>query len=186
MAALKSIWLPPHTHLSFNIRESNVDCWANYVQKCHDQSNDASDGAEMKLSATAATAAAAPARWGKLSRCKIVLCPVLTQHNLRASIPSHILNRQAIIRYVPTDLFNDEIFIKLTSPSHIKLLKVERINRRIINDDKSTALAPFKSILLTFEDQNLPSHVFLFYVRYEISVIFPKLKCALTALGLVT
>ena len=85
----------------------------------------------------------------------IVLSPILPQHNLRASIPSHRLNRQAIIRDVPSDLTPDEIFSNLCSPSH-KLLKVDRLNRKIVKSDKSTELVPSNSILLTFDGQNLP------------------------------
>ena len=105
----------------------------------------------------------------------IVLSPVLPQHNLRASISTHRLNRQAIIRDVPSDLSRDEIIFNLCSLSH-KLLKVDRLNRKIIKSDKSTELVPSNSALLTFDGQNLPSHVYIFYVTYEVNVYVPQTK----------
>ena len=82
-------------------------------------------------------------------------------HNLRFSIPSHCLNRQAVIRDIPLNL-SEAVILNELSASYPNISKAERLNRRITSEDSSTSLVPFKSIRLTFEGQNLPDHIYLF------------------------
>ncbi|XP_070169699.1 uncharacterized protein [Polyergus mexicanus] len=96
--------------------------------------------------------------------------PILNANNLIAYIPSYRVSRQGIIRNVPLDLTKSTI--KEEIDFSVGINSVRRLNRKVI--DPSTRLvsyAPSKSIAITFEGQNIPQSLYLYMVRYEVSLL---------------
>ncbi|OXU26991.1 hypothetical protein TSAR_006854 [Trichomalopsis sarcophagae] len=116
----------------------------------------------------------------RLSANSLLLDPSFKEQNLRFSVPLNRLNRQAITRDVPTDISDDVILQEFqaasSSSTSFKVIKAERLNRRITLQENTTKLVPSKTIRLTFEGQHLPSFINLFYVRYPIHVYIQPVK----------
>ena len=112
----------------------------------------------------------------RTSANKLLNKPCFIEANIKASIPAHKLNRQAIIRDVPLDFSEEEILNFLQSS--IPILGVRRLNRKLLSKDAANKaeLLPTRTILLTFNGQSLPNDVFLFLVRYNLEVYVPPTK----------
>ena len=93
---------------------------------------------------------------------KLIYDPLFEAHNLRYSIPAHHVTRQALMKMFPWILM--KILIKELSLTK-EFIKAQRLKRRVTSTDSSTHLTPSKTILLTFDYQNCPSDINLFYVR---------------------
>lgn len=106
--------------------------------------------------------------------------PLLNQHNLSAYIPRHKITCQAVIRGVST--FYPESEILKDIQSSIKVLAVRRLNRRstIINEIGKNEITyiPTGTIVLTFYGSIPPSHVSIYYCKFETSIyIQPVIQC---------
>ena len=112
----------------------------------------------------------------RISPNKLLNNPCFTEANLKASIPAHKLNRQAIIRGVPVEYAEEEILNYLQS--FVPILGVRRLNRKVLSKDavNKAELIPTRTILLTYNSQSLPSDVFIFLVRYNLEVYVPPTK----------
>lgn len=87
-----------------------------------------------------------------------------------ALIPQVYLTRTAILRDVDVDIdgvfiSDEEIFNNLDC-GNFKLLKVERLNRKVMIDSNATYV-PSTSVKLMFDGQDMPTHVFLWYTRLK-------------------
>ena len=112
----------------------------------------------------------------RTSANKLLNNPCFIEANIKASIPTHKLNRQAIIRDDPLDFSEEEILNYLQSS--IPILGVRRLNRKLLSKDaaNNAELLPTRTILLIFNGQSLPNDVFLFLVRYNLEVYVPPTK----------
>lgn len=108
----------------------------------------------------------------RISANKLKSDTSFAQSNLRFSIPYFRLNRQGIIREVPSDLDTDELQREIVCPDDIKTLNVQRLNRRSPTDDSK--LIPTSTILLTFLGQYKPHYVFLYYANYQVDTYTPS------------
>ena len=68
------------------------------------------------------------------------------------------------------------IFEELSSNPSLYISKTKRLDRRITLHDSSSKLILSKTVRLTFDNQQLPSHINLFYVRYPVHIYVPLAK----------
>lgn len=86
-----------------------------------------------------------------------------------AFIPQVYLTRTAIMRDVDVEvdgemITEEEIFNNIDC-GQFKLIKVQRLNRKVMNDDSKPTFVPSTSVKLVFDGQDMPSHVYLWYTR---------------------
>ncbi|KAI5698596.1 hypothetical protein M8J75_006073 [Diaphorina citri] len=87
-----------------------------------------------------------------------------------AFIPQVYLTRAAILRDVDVEvdgepITDEEIFNHLDC-GNFKLLKVQRLNRKVMIESKATYV-PSTSVKLVFDGQDMPTHVYLWYTRLQ-------------------
>jgi hypothetical protein len=102
----------------------------------------------------------------------------LKANKYKAFIPSFNLIRMGLVRGVPTDWSEEEIIENMTVPIGCgKIIKVRRLKRKQIVDDKSQFI-PIQTVVLTFDGQVLPKRVFLFYNSLPVDLyIYPTIQC---------
>ncbi|XP_019889478.1 uncharacterized protein LOC105286184 isoform X3 [Ooceraea biroi] len=103
--------------------------------------------------------------------------PELTKLKLKAYIPEFKVLRSGIIKDVPQSL--DMATMIKHMESSIKVVDVERLNRRITADGQ-TQFAPSRTLKLRFAGQSLPKNVYLFKVRHEVTPFLPKTRICYT------
>jgi hypothetical protein len=98
--------------------------------------------------------------------------------NLNCFIPNYKLCKNGIVRYIPVDLKEDEILANISvPPNYGKVIGVKRLKRRDTSSDKPEWVDS-STVLLTFEGQNLPEKVFLFYNSIKVlPYIYPCNIC---------
>ena len=86
---------------------------------------------------------------------------VLKEKNMKAYIPQYLTRRIGVIRNVDFSLTNEEIkaMISPLYGQHFSVIDVQRLNRRIIKEDKSADYKPTSSVKITFKGQILPSKI---------------------------
>lgn len=94
----------------------------------------------------------------------LVTNKLLEVEKLRAFIPNHLLEKKGLIRGVDT-FFNDD-YLKENLVSPAKITNVQRVHRKIINENK-VALVAKQSVIVTFEGNMLPNEIIIN------SVVFP-------------
>ncbi|KYQ51273.1 hypothetical protein ALC60_09636 [Trachymyrmex zeteki] len=102
---------------------------------------------------------------------------VFERNNLRAFIPSFKVLRSGIIRGVDQSISID--CIKENIVSKAKILDIQRLNRRV-SDNGKTTYVPSRTISIKFAGQILPSEVVLFNVLYKVEAFVPKAKICYT------
>lgn len=102
----------------------------------------------------------------------------LSAKKFKAYIPSFNVSRMGLVRGIPTDLSEDELISELIIPaSSGKVIKTRRLN---FKDRSSEAIVwkPSQTVVLTFEGQTLPSHVYLFHNSLPVEMYsFPTIQC---------
>lgn len=93
----------------------------------------------------------------------------LQKNKLRAFIPAHKVEKVGVIRYVPTDMSNEEIYRNISCDADV--ISVKRFMRR----DAEKTLVPTTTIAITFSTSVLPMHVYLKLYRYEVTEYVPPL-----------
>lgn len=94
----------------------------------------------------------------------------LSKHKLRAFIPAHLVEKVGIIKYVPTDMSNEEIYKNITCDADI--LSVKRFMKK---DASTKQLIPMTTVAITFSTTTLPKSAFLSLFRYQIHPYIPPL-----------
>lgn len=95
----------------------------------------------------------------------------LTKHNFKAYIPARAVETIGVLRYVPLDIDNEELFKKLTSEQEI--ISVRRFTKKVDGQIK-----PFTSVSITFVGKTLPETVHLDIFRFKVhAYIAPLLQC---------
>lgn len=79
-------------------------------------------------------------------------------------IPVNYVSRVAIIRDIDVEFTEDELFHALDT-RQFKLLKVQRLSRKCVSDEKKVSYVPSQSVKLTFAGPDMPANVFLWYSR---------------------
>jgi hypothetical protein len=97
----------------------------------------------------------------------------------RAFIPTFCVTRMGLIKGVTTEATEQEIkeSIELSNPNVGAVLKIRRLNYR----DRSEATPvwkPSRTIVITFEGQHLPDHVYIFYNSFAVQTyVYTTVQC---------
>ncbi|KAI5719762.1 hypothetical protein M8J76_014372 [Diaphorina citri] len=92
-------------------------------------------------------------------------------------IPSAYLYKFAIIKDIDLDFGDDEILENIDARNY-NVVGVQRLNRRVLNENSSPTYVPSRTVKLMIEGQSLPSYVYLFHVKGEIEPYMqPVMQC---------
>lgn len=101
----------------------------------------------------------------------LVANQLLRAENLKAFIPNHLLEKKGLIRGV--DTFFDNDYLKENLVSSAKITNVQRIQRKIIKDNKVELVAK-QSVIVTFEGNVLPNEVIINSVVFPVELFFGR------------
>lgn len=92
----------------------------------------------------------------------------LNKYKLKAFVPAHMTETTGVIRYVPKDMKNEEIYKNITCDTEV--ISVKRFMRKV--DGK---LTPLGTIAVTFAATTLPQYAYIQMFRYPIHTYIPPL-----------
>jgi hypothetical protein len=92
----------------------------------------------------------------------------LQDNNMRAYIPASSVETVGVIRYIPKETSNFELFKKLTSDCEI--IRVRRFTKKIEGE-----MVPLTTISVTFAGTILPQYIYLDNWRYKVDKFIPPL-----------
>lgn len=92
----------------------------------------------------------------------------LMKYKLRAFIPAYMTEKTGVLRFVPRDMSNEDIYKNLCSDAEV--ISVKRFMRKV--DGK---LAPLNTVAVTFATTTLPQYVYINLFRYEVHTYIPPL-----------
>ncbi|XP_070522165.1 uncharacterized protein [Cardiocondyla obscurior] len=105
---------------------------------------------------------------------KLIFSPEIKAAGLKAFITSFKLFRTGIIKDVSLELTDEDIVENIDSS--IKVLEIQRLNRRVSSDDGSSNYILSRGIRIKFKGQSIPRYIFLFKIEYAVSSFIPRLK----------
>lgn len=95
----------------------------------------------------------------------------LLKNKLKAFIPSYLTERIGVLRFVPKELSNDEIYKNIVCDSEV--IAIRRFMRK-----EEGKLVPLNTVAVTFASTSLPQYVYINLFRYEVKVYIPPvLQC---------
>lgn len=95
----------------------------------------------------------------------------LNTNGLEAYIPEFSLYRQGIVKYVDTEITDEEFVSEVVS--NIKVISCRRLTRRIKVDDNFTNVKS-QTCAIKFEGQKLPEYIYLYGTRCEVTPYIPS------------
>lgn len=103
---------------------------------------------------------------------------ISSNSKFKAYIPTYNVTRMGLVRGISTDLSIEEIISSLSTPQHIgKPLKARRLNYKDSSEGTIT-WKPSQSVVITFEGQSLPSHIYLFFNSLPVEIYtYPTTQC---------
>lgn len=104
--------------------------------------------------------------------------PFLKIHKLLVSIPTYHITRMGILQQVPLEWTLEELVLGLQSPENCgPVIRARRLNRKIMRDGK-TDWVPSSSVVLTFQGQNLPNHIYCYNHSMPVQIYHqPIIQC---------
>ncbi|KAI5638437.1 hypothetical protein NE865_08902 [Phthorimaea operculella] len=106
---------------------------------------------------------------------------ILDELSVSASIPAADTEVTGVIRSVPAEMSNKEIFVNLGGSSK-NIVQVRRFMRRVRGDGGEVSFQPTQTVAVTFSSTQLPEFVYLHYWRHEVSQYVPPVKQCLRCL----
>ncbi|XP_073942154.1 uncharacterized protein [Choristoneura fumiferana] len=102
----------------------------------------------------------------------------LTNHKLRAFIPTFNITRMGLIRGVPDNWSPEEVIENIKVPIGCgEIIKVRRLNYKVMVSG-APVWKPSQTVVLTFDGQTLPKKVFMCYNALPVELyIFPTIQC---------
>ncbi|XP_041975663.1 uncharacterized protein LOC121730611 [Aricia agestis] len=95
----------------------------------------------------------------------------IQENNLRAYIPAASVERVGVVRYIPKEISNRELFEKISSD--LDIIGVRRFMKK-----ENNTFVPLNTITVTFSGTVLPQCIFLDGWRYKVhNYIPPVLQC---------
>lgn len=103
---------------------------------------------------------------------------LLTRHQYRAYIPTFNIMKMGIVRGIPVEWSHEEIVENIQVPSDFgAILKSRRMSRKVASSEGSVWV-PTQTVVLTFDGQKLPSHVYSFFTSIPVEqYFFPTIQC---------
>lgn len=89
-------------------------------------------------------------------------------HKMKAFIPSNLTERVGVLRYVPKDLSNEEIYKSMVCDAEV--VSIKRFMRKV-----EGKLVPLNTISVTFASTTLPQYAYIKLFRYEVKTYIPPL-----------
>ena len=97
----------------------------------------------------------------------------------KAFIPSHNTSRMGLIRGISPEISDSDLISVLeeANPHVNKILKVRRLNYKD-NSGEKVEWKPSRSVVVTFEGQELPLYLYLYYNSFTVETyFFPTVQC---------
>lgn len=103
---------------------------------------------------------------------------ISSNSKFKAYIPTFNVTRMGLVRGISTDLSIEEILSSLSTPQHIgKPIKARRLNYKDTTEG-NISWKPSQSVVITFEGQSLPSHIYLFFNSLPVEIYtYPTTQC---------
>lgn len=92
----------------------------------------------------------------------------LMKNKMKAFIPSYLTEVIGVIRYVPTEMSNEEIYKNITSDAEV--VSIKRFMKKV--DGK---LVPLNTVAVTFASTCLPQYTYINMFRYPVHIYIPPL-----------
>lgn len=92
----------------------------------------------------------------------------LWKNKLKAFIPSYLTERIGVLRFVPKELSNEEIYKNIVCDSEV--ISIKRFMRKV-----EGKLVPLNTVAVTFASTSLPQYAYIKLFRYEVKVYIPPL-----------
>lgn len=95
----------------------------------------------------------------------------LSKNKMRAFVPSYLTEKIGILRYVPKDMSNEEIYKNIVCDAEV--ISIKRFMKKTDN-----TLIPLTTVAVTFASTTLPQYAYIQLFRYPIhQYIPPVLQC---------
>lgn len=130
-------------------------------QKFKESFNSISEHGRNRLSVSVKTAAMAN---------YMVSSPLFNTYNQIAYIPTYLTYRQGVIKNIFSEITETEILENTRSTS--KINKVTRIFKKNDSGEK----IPTTTVILNFEGQNLPEHIFIYGIRSAVEPYIQRVR----------
>lgn len=103
---------------------------------------------------------------------------ISSNSKFKAYIPTFNVTRLGLVRGISTDLSIPEILSSLSTPQHIgNPIKARRLNYKDTSEG-IVSWKPSQSVVITFEGQSLPSHIYLFFNSLPVEIYtYPTTQC---------
>lgn len=112
-----------------------------------------------------------------LSANKLLKNETLINMGYSMFIPTNLISCKGVVRYVDTDLTEDEIKQNLTV-YNIKVIEVKRLNRRKVDKAGVATYVPTSTIRITFEGKILPKFVDIYRLPMPVQpYMLPVVQC---------
>ncbi|CAF4911239.1 unnamed protein product [Pieris macdunnoughi] len=104
--------------------------------------------------------------------------PCLARNNYKAFIPSFNVTRIGLVRGVPAEWSPEEILDNISLPvGSGGIIKIRRLNYKVRNSSPPE-WKPSQTIVITFDGQTLPKHVFVCYNALPVELYaYPTIQC---------
>ncbi|CAF4919458.1 unnamed protein product [Pieris macdunnoughi] len=104
--------------------------------------------------------------------------PCLARNNYKALIPSFNVTRMGLVRGVPAEWSPEEILDNISLPvGSGGIIKIRRLNYKVRNSSPPE-WKPSQTIVITFDGQTLPKHVFVCYNALPVELYaYPTIQC---------
>lgn len=111
-----------------------------------------------------------------LAANNFVSAPFLERYQFKAFIPSSKIQRVGIIRNIDDSITEEDLRVYLKA--EIPILRIQRIMKKIVNENRESVLTPTRAVKIWFLGQTLPARAFLFYNAIPVEpFVFSVLQC---------
>lgn len=97
----------------------------------------------------------------------------LEEHKFTASIPVSAVQKIGVIKYVPIDISNQQLFEELTTT--VDIIAIRRFMKKH-NDGNQISYLPLQTVAITFATTTTPEYVDLNLWRFPVSSYIPPVK----------
>ncbi|XP_059054833.1 uncharacterized protein LOC131848587 [Achroia grisella] len=92
----------------------------------------------------------------------------LNKYKFKAFVPAYITEKTGIIRYVPTDMSNEDIYKSISCDTEV--ISIKRFMKKV-----EGKLSPLGTVAVTFAATTLPQYAYIQLFRYPVHTYIPPL-----------